>query len=452
MLGIAGAEPRKGPEVEQAGSLPCHPAPYGARLANWIGLAFLAGMLALLEFRSPYYFTQDDNLIESLPMILVGCRNIWDGVFPEYNPYLFLGMPLASLGMYSLTYPPLHLSYAIARHILHNENATIEVFAIFHLLVGFFATRLLGRKLGMSPLPANLTALSCVLSGAALIMGRCWFNFIPIVTWMPLLLLGLLRLQRGPVGWLWIVLMGLSFGLTFHVGFTQAAIYLNCFFCLALLFLVLTGSLPWRRAVMVIPALLIGAGLAVPLVYQQWLLSLDVQRFSPEGMGIGKGLSALLLPYPIVETLLPWPIGNVNLHLAGHFYFFGGLLAFLCIFQIVGLFFFREQADLGGTRLGFLRLDRVLARPGRYRSVVGTPVQLAGNWLHSSLSHASHAVRDHFRLHRRRPGAGTAAAIRGECSQKETRSGERTISFLRPLLVSLSLCLLVSLSSCSPHE
>ena len=52
---------------------------------------------------------------------------------------------------------------------------------------------------------------------------------------MPLLLLGLLRLQRGPVGWLWIVLMGVSFGLTFHVGFTQAALYLNGFFCLAVL-------------------------------------------------------------------------------------------------------------------------------------------------------------------------------------------------------------------------
>src|SRR5207249_3528487 len=96
--------------------------------------------LTFLEWRDPFYFTECDNLTDCLPPILVGCRSIWQGVFPDYNPYLFLGSPLAGLGMYSLTYPPLYLAYALARHVLGQEYATLEVFAILHLLGGFFAT------------------------------------------------------------------------------------------------------------------------------------------------------------------------------------------------------------------------------------------------------------------------------------------------------------------------
>jgi len=310
---------------------------------DWLAVIVLAGSLVLLELHDPYYFTQCDTLNECLPMILVGCRYVWQGDFPGYNPYLLLGSPLANLGMDALTYPPLYVSYAVARHVLGDEYATIEVFAILHLVAGFFLTRLLGRKLGMSAGPANLVALSCVLSGSSLIMGRAWFNFIPIVVWLPLLFLGLLRLQRGPVSWAWIVGMGLALGLPMHVGFSQVAIYLVGFFCLAVLFLIGTGGLPWRRALMLLPALLLGAAIALPLVYQQWLLARDVSRAVPSGEGIAMGLPAMLLPYPLVETLLPAGWGNINLFLMGHFYFFGGLLAFLFFYHVVGLCFRRTD-------------------------------------------------------------------------------------------------------------
>ena len=112
-----------------------------ARFWNWACLLFLIGSLVFMEVRDPYYFTQTDTVNECLPMILVGMRDVWRGEFPEYNPYILFGTPLASLGMYGLTYPPLYLSYAIARHLLGNEHATMEVFVIMHLLAGFFLTR-----------------------------------------------------------------------------------------------------------------------------------------------------------------------------------------------------------------------------------------------------------------------------------------------------------------------
>ena len=196
MLGLSPDDGKKEAVLNES-SCPASPSPFASPL---FALVFLGGMLAFLELRQPFYFTQSDNVWVCLPMILTGCRSIWLGEFPEYNPYLFLGSPLGSLGIYSLTYPPTLLSYAVARHVLHQEYATLEVFAFLHIFAGYFATRWLGRKLGLSGLTCNLIALSCVLSGSALIMGRSWFNFLPLIVWLPLLFLGLIRLTEPAAG------------------------------------------------------------------------------------------------------------------------------------------------------------------------------------------------------------------------------------------------------------
>ena len=59
--------------------------------------------------------------------------DLWEGTFPDWNPYVFMGSPLLRWAIWSFTYPPQGLSYAIARHLLGNEFATMEVFAALHL-------------------------------------------------------------------------------------------------------------------------------------------------------------------------------------------------------------------------------------------------------------------------------------------------------------------------------
>jgi hypothetical protein len=310
---------------------------------NWSSLAFLILALAFLEYRDPYYFTQDDNLVGTLPALLFGCQSAWQGMFPHYNPFWFCGGPLANLGIYSLTYPPTYLAYGLARHLLANENATLEIFAILHLLVGFLLTRLLARRLGMGPLVANLVSLSFVLSGAMLIMGRCWHNWIPVVVWQPLLCLALVRLQQGPVSWSWLLGVGLALGMPYHVGFSQMALYCSLFFVLGASYLAVVKSITWRRAACIIPSLIIGAGLALPLLYQQWLFSENVTRPQTGNIGIGRGLGSFFFPYPLLEIDHPMRWGNWETQLMGHLFFFGGVLAWLLGLQVVGLTLFRPQ-------------------------------------------------------------------------------------------------------------
>lgn len=355
---------------------------------DWIGFLFLASCFVLLEVREPFYFTQCDTANEDLPLILVGCRSYWLGEFPDYNPYASMGTPLAGTGLASLTYPPTLLSYAIARHMLFNVNATAEVFAILHLGAGFFLMRRLARKLGMGAFPANLSALSFVLSGAALIMGRSWLNFTPIMFWLPVLFLGLRRLQEGPASWKWMLGMGLALGLPFHIGFPQIAIYIDGFLCLAVIFLTAVGSIPRKKALLVLPALVLGAGIAVPLVVQQWFLSQGTERHQVPGQGIAMGLPAMLLPYPLVRADVPARWGNENLELRGQVYFFGGVLAVLFLYDAVGLLFLgrRKQAKSEGVA-EFARIQTAASHGGlnscesSYADKVWTVCGLAALWL-----------------------------------------------------------------------
>src|ERR1019366_3556681 len=125
--------------TETPGPTACIPSwDRGWNVAGWLGL--IGGFIGL-EVMQPYYFTQDDALVGELPGILLGCRSLWQGTFPDWNPYVFLGAPLATIGFWAITYPPQLLSYAIARHLLGNEFATMEVFAALHLVVGFWAMR-----------------------------------------------------------------------------------------------------------------------------------------------------------------------------------------------------------------------------------------------------------------------------------------------------------------------
>src|SRR5262249_7338868 len=170
---------------------------------------------------------------------------------------------LANLGLYSLTYPPTYLAYAIARHLLADECATLEVFAVLHLAAGYAVIFGLVRQMRASGAVATMVALCVVLSGSSLIMGRGWHAFVPLVVWLPALAWGLVRLCQGPVGWPWTVAVGSAVGLTFHVGFPQLSLWVTGFFVVAVPTLVLLGQVPWRRALLALPALLLGVGIAL---------------------------------------------------------------------------------------------------------------------------------------------------------------------------------------------
>jgi hypothetical protein len=309
--------------------------PSNDRFWNAVGWLSLIGGFFALECLQPYYFTQDDVLVGELPAAILGCRSLWDGIFPNWNPYVFLGAPLAPMGFWSITYPPMLASYGIARHVLGDENATMEVLAALHLLAGFVAQRWLCRQLGMGAFVANIASLSLVFAGCILIMGRSWHYFVAYAVWLPLLGLAIERFREGPVGWKWILGVGLVLGLAYHAGFPQIVAILGMFLCVALATVAVGEVMPLRRVAPVVPALLLGVGLAMPLLFHHLEMTGSHERFVPVEHGVYDQLQGALLPYPLAQAELPTGWGSFDLEKMGQFYSFSGLFALLFAIQAV---------------------------------------------------------------------------------------------------------------------
>ncbi len=299
------------------------------RVWDTIGGVFLAAAFAWLETTQPFYFTQDDVLVTELPGILVGCRGVWDGHFPSYNPYALLGAPLASLGIYSLTYPPTYLAYAIARGLLGNEHLTMEVFAALHLAAGYGLTRRLTARLGLGPAVAVPATLTFVLAGSVLIAGRSWHVFLPVVVWLPAVTHFVLTVRHRPVGVGWALGLGGCLGASFHVGFPQLSVYLGAFTVVPLAVSGACGGVPWRRLAWLVPAVGVAAAVALPLAVCQFNLgkNLDRQPIPTLATPLSRLVATMVLPYPLATADHPYFHGNRDTDRMGALNFAGGPVA-----------------------------------------------------------------------------------------------------------------------------
>ncbi len=340
----------------EASIIPRTEAGRGETTFWWVlGAIFLAGALFALERMHPYYFSQDDALVAELPGMLEGCRSVWHGVWPEYDPCRLMGGPLAPEGVFSLTYPPTYLCYAIAHDLLHDDFALLEIFAVMHLAVGYAVMWLLCSRVGMRPLMRCCCALCFLLSGSILIIGRGWHTFLPLVVWLPLMMVGIERLAAGPVGLPWAIGMGIAGGILFHVGFPQLWVYSMLFVSLAGIWLTITGLVPWRRLIWGVIAGLIAVGIATPLLVTELDCTLGVARPPPYyfDVGITSQWIAALLPYPLVQVLHPIWWGSTDLEVMGHLYFFGGVFALGFLIGIIAVFSRRSRRAWGRNQCLF---------------------------------------------------------------------------------------------------
>ena len=337
--------------------------PEGAVLWIVFGLAVLLLAGALIELRDPYYFAQDDNLSQFLPTILHGCALLGAGYWPDYNPYQFLGTPMASVGTYGLSYPPLWISCLVSDRILGQPTAVLEAFALLHLAAGFLATFWLGRSQGLGPALATACGLSFVLCGYFLIAGRSWFYMLPVAAWLPLLMLSATRLGATERPLRWSLLTGLFIGAFFHAGNAQMWFYALMFWSLALLLQWLGRALAWRRVLWAGAAVLFGIGIAAPLLLPQSALVSGIFRRGGEGNGIFEGIPALLLPYPLVTAGHPNGWGNAFIERMGQLYYSGTVLtvAGFAAIAFVIAFGLRNRLDRALVARGLWPLLAVLA-------------------------------------------------------------------------------------------
>ena len=344
----------------------------GVVAAIWfvLGLMFLGGALAFLEFREPYFFAQDDNLSQFLPVILQGCESLFEkGELSTFNPNQFAGAPTASIGTYALTYPGTYLSYWIARDALGVPAATIDVFCILHLIYGFPLLFALLRKIGCGPGISTAGALSFLLQGFFLINGRSWFYMAPTALWMPCLLLLAERLRQGAATRWWSLGAGLAIGAFFHSGNVQMWVYGMSMWVMLLAIWLLTGKLKWSSLPLIFGSLLVGFGVALPLLAPQFAETASAKRII-EGASIDWTLGGLYLPWPLFQATPAGPalFGAENREYIGQFMYSGTTFMVIATLVVVSMAVHRWNRKTWGDNayapLAFIAFAAALGQMG----------------------------------------------------------------------------------------
>jgi hypothetical protein len=248
-----------------------------------IGICVTIIGLCLTYTIEPYPFTQDDNLSQFLPVMLRSAQTLCQGQFPTWNPYQMLGGPTATVGYYALTYPIVYVCYFLSHFLFHNDFLLLELFAWFHLVLGYVAAYWALRQSRVSQTIAATGGFCWALCGWFLVAGRGQYNFNPYCLFLPLAIGAVNYLVSRDVSWKWMFATGALIGVMFHAGHAEFWFYTMMFCALSTMLFFFSGQVPARRMLWMLAAVCVGLGLAAPLLIPQKMEARHVVRTAGEG-------------------------------------------------------------------------------------------------------------------------------------------------------------------------
>jgi hypothetical protein len=299
--------------------------PSPLQLPAWARWMLLAGILLLvMGFVYQGAITrgmvfQSSDAGNALAFAQVGDESLTEGEYPQWNPFLFAGMPsFGSLSYMKYLYPP-----SVVFNTLQNIGFPPLTWMFGHLLFG---------GLGMAWLLSRFK-----LPFAALVLGAViWLLFPKVVAWgvhghgsklgaamyMPWIIASVWRVLDGK-GWRAVGLTALFLGLQLLRGHVQITYYTlglvtwlavwNAVWPLEEVGRALAASLRWRRAGMVVVGLavgfLIGAALLLPVHDYAGISIRGQDTAGGGGVGIDYATSWSLAPSEYGTTVFPMAAG-----------------------------------------------------------------------------------------------------------------------------------------------
>ena len=168
-----------------------------ARLAAGAS-AVVALALAALDAVRPYYFLQDDNRDDFLPLFVHNLRALRQGSLALFNFHQFLGIPHLAAGQTGVLYPPIYAALALSRILFGHFFAAIDLLVVGQLAAGAAGAFLLARRLGATEDASFFAAVSWGLCPSAVLVAVFWVKLAPAAMLLPWLILFSLRaLERG---------------------------------------------------------------------------------------------------------------------------------------------------------------------------------------------------------------------------------------------------------------
>ncbi len=150
-------------------------------------------------------------------------ESLWSGSIPAWNPHQFSGAPFAADPSTGWSYLP-----AMALFTLLPLVGAAKGLMFLHLLLAGLSTYALARVLGMGIPGAVLAAVAYEYGGFLYLVNPCCFNYIGVMAWLPLALLGAelaIRSRRWPRRLLWWGTSGLALSQALASWFGQGSYY-----------------------------------------------------------------------------------------------------------------------------------------------------------------------------------------------------------------------------------
>ncbi len=145
------------------------------------------------------------------------------GSIPAWNPYQFSGTPFAADPLTGWTYLPAMLLFSFLP-----IAAAVKGLMFSHLLLAGLFTYTLARVLGMGTQGALLAAVAYEYSGLFYVQNTCCLQYIGVMSWLPLALLGAelaIRSSRWLNRALWWGVSGLALSQILASWFVQGSYY-----------------------------------------------------------------------------------------------------------------------------------------------------------------------------------------------------------------------------------
>ncbi len=268
-------------------------------------LAFL--LLAILEWHSPQYFLQNDNLDYYFPVFSYNLNALEQGSLAEYEFFQFTGIPHLSCGQSAVLYPPATLSVWLSKQLSGRIDYAIDLYAAMHVLFGAVLSYLLLIEARLRPGFALWGALSWIFCPFVMIIGRTWIPVVVWAAWFPAILYLVLRFVRAPHLRSMTLLALARTALCFsgHSQFTMLTFIFEVLAVSSALGLV-RPKLNWRLATLYISGWVLTGLLAspflLPVSYQVELSQLRAEPLTLEqmaslGMNVGSFIWGHLLPF-----------------------------------------------------------------------------------------------------------------------------------------------------------
>lgn len=132
----------------------------------------VGAVLAVIEWRHPLFFLQDDNRNFVLPHLIHNWRAISSGQIAEFNFFQFCGMPALSNGQAEALYPPAYVATGLSRLLFGSAYAAVDLLVAFHLLLGAVGAWFCFRELRLSRAVAAWAGSAAVLNAFVIYVGN----------------------------------------------------------------------------------------------------------------------------------------------------------------------------------------------------------------------------------------------------------------------------------------